>query len=515
MKSQWIRKSTNGCAVVFVHGILSNGDNCWRHVNGSYWPELLKNEDNFIGVGIYVYTYETGFFSGTYNLNDIVDDLKEHLFFLDEVANNRSLVFVCHSMGRIVVRKFIVERIQDILDRNIEIGLYLVASPSLGSNYANWLEPIAKIAGHTQAKALRFTQENLWLNGLDREFINLKESRKIKMRGKELIEDKFIILKKFLSRQVVEPFAGARYFGEPYKVPNSDHFSIAKPVDENAVQYRLLLIFLDGIFISAYLNYPFSCKQLKPLWSRMLLADSSWDLRKILYELQELMSGRNRWPEALILEEQLYKALKQVNLTEDMLHQQAFQDNRPKATRYTYSNKIIYAVSLLFLLLISMGGIKYYDTIFNKNISATSSTLIALPILQFDNVVTSPDGLLIAAVEHKEYKIGDKLNIQYAVAKPLYIRLIYVNSSGEKGVFLPDMDIPDVPLVPGVVYHYPPLDAKYEINIEGPKGTDQIILMASDKKLPKYVDYIKNDESLNLNQDLPLTTVVRLKYLVK
>lgn len=245
MRGEWIRKPSNGISVVFVHGILSSGETCWQHDNGAYWPELLTNEPELEAVGIYVYTYQTGIFSGTYNLNDVVDDLKERLLTMDKVVDNQRIAFVCHSMGGIVVRKFLVERVNDLRDRNIEVGLFLVASPSLGASYANWLKPIAELMGHSQADALRFSQSNIWLNGLDKEFQNLKESGRLKIRGKELIEDKFVVLPRFWRKQVVEPFAGARYFGDPYKVPGSDHFSIAKPRDRRADQHRLLLAFLE------------------------------------------------------------------------------------------------------------------------------------------------------------------------------------------------------------------------------------------------------------------------------
>jgi hypothetical protein len=247
MHGEWIRKPGGDAAVVFVHGILSSGETCWRNDNGAFWPELLKNQTAADGWGIYVYSYETGIFSGTYSLNDAVDDLKERFLTLDKIADCRRIVFVCHSMGGIVVRKFLVERVNDLLDRDIEIGLFLVASPSLGSSYANWLSPLAKVLGHSQADALRFSQHNAWLNGLDKEFQNLKESGRLKLTGKELVEDKFVVLSGLWRRQVVEPFAGARYFGEPYKVPGSDHFSIAKPADAQAVQHRLLRAFLENL----------------------------------------------------------------------------------------------------------------------------------------------------------------------------------------------------------------------------------------------------------------------------
>ena len=245
MAGRWHRKPNNQAAtVIYVHGILSSGEICWRHQNGAYWPELLKNEPDFESLGIYVYTYQTGFGTGSYSLSNVVDDLKEHLINLDEVLSSNTIIFVCHSMGGIIVRKFLVERVQDLLDRNIEVGLYLVASPSLGSDYANWLEPIAKVAGHAQAKALRFSDDNQWLNDLDKTFQNLKESKRLKLRGKELVEDKFVILKNFWRKQIVPSFSGARYFGESFKVAGSDHSSIAKPKDKDEIQHRLLLKFL-------------------------------------------------------------------------------------------------------------------------------------------------------------------------------------------------------------------------------------------------------------------------------
>jgi len=246
MDGKWIRKPEGSTSVVFVHGILSSGETCWQHQNGSSWPELLKSEKGLEDLGIYVFTYETGIFSGNYRLGDAVDSLKEHMH-IDDLLQGRRLIFVCHSMGGIVVRKFIVERALDLINRDIEVALYLVASPSLGSSYANWLTPLAKFFGNSQADALKFSSNNAWLNDLDKEFLNLKESCKLEIKGKELIEDKFIVFRKFLRKQVVEPFSGARYFGEPFKVPRSDHFSIAKPENREAIQHRLLCKFIENM----------------------------------------------------------------------------------------------------------------------------------------------------------------------------------------------------------------------------------------------------------------------------
>lgn len=248
MKGEWIRKPSNSnLTVVFVHGFLSNGKDCWKNeASDAYWPEILKNESEHDSIGIYVYTYQTDFFSGSYSLGDVVDDLKERLQ-LDHVLSSKALVFVCHSMGGIVVRRYLVSREHDLKD--VAVGLYLVASPSLGSNYANWLEPIAQLMNHSQADVLRFSQNNQWLNDLNKDFKNLIGTNRLAIRGKEITEDKFVILVKLrFLKQVVEPLSGALYFPEPYKLPGSDHFSIAKPENKDSTQHRLLLKFIEVNF---------------------------------------------------------------------------------------------------------------------------------------------------------------------------------------------------------------------------------------------------------------------------
>jgi pimeloyl-ACP methyl ester carboxylesterase len=250
MKGSWIRRGDGDCAVVFLHGVLSDGDGCWRHTNGTYWPTLLSDAESLGSLGIYVFTYKTGFFSGTYRLGNVVDDLKEHLR-LDRVFRRQgSIIFVCHSMGGIVARKFVVQQAAELIEMNVEAGLFLIASPSLGSEYATWLTPIARFFKHSQAEALRFSQTNAWLLDLDGEFQNLKESRRLALTGKELVEDNFILLPGVVRNQVVPPFSGAKYFGHAYKVPNSDHFSICKVSSAEDIQHRLLVQYISE-FLSA------------------------------------------------------------------------------------------------------------------------------------------------------------------------------------------------------------------------------------------------------------------------
>ena len=175
---------------------------------------------------------------------------------LDKVINNHQIIFVCHSMGGIVVRKFIVERILDIKKQNLSIGLFLVASPSLGSDYANYVNLLSKLVGNAQAKALGFSQENNWLNDLDKEFKNIKESGELNIQGKELIEDKPIIFKKLLLRnRLLSPFLRPSILVIPIKFQALIIHPLPSLKNKEAIQHRLLVEFIKKITPQELSNY--------------------------------------------------------------------------------------------------------------------------------------------------------------------------------------------------------------------------------------------------------------------
>lgn len=155
-------------------------------------------------------------------------------------------------MGGIVVRRFIVANQTKLLEANPIVGLFLVASPSLGARDANLLTTLSFALQHTQAAASalhsRTRGSMTYIETLRRSsqavgFGSREEnSWKIAQRVKRLFG---------LWRQVVEPFSAAAYFdspgNEPLKVPGSDHKSIVKPLTPNAIQHRSLKRFISHV----------------------------------------------------------------------------------------------------------------------------------------------------------------------------------------------------------------------------------------------------------------------------
>ncbi|KVX57639.1 hypothetical protein WT33_22595 [Burkholderia stagnalis] len=160
---------------------------------------------------------------------------------LDEVIGHDSIVFVCHSMGGLVVRRMLVQQINKLAGK--QLGLVLVASPSMGSTYANWITPIARFFGHTQADVLRMGEDNQWLMSLDDDFLDLLDKHDIS--GRELYEDISIFRSGLLSLgPIVSPLSARRYFRDSLKIPGTDHFTIAKPENSKALQHRVLIEFI-------------------------------------------------------------------------------------------------------------------------------------------------------------------------------------------------------------------------------------------------------------------------------
>lgn len=248
-----LRPSKSDKTVIFVHGILSDSASAWGEPS---WPALLVAEAECTEIGVYVFTYRTGLLSKTYSVSDAADAMREH-FTEQNIWNQGSIVFVCHSMGGIVVRRFIVSNQARLARENTTLGLFMVASPSLGSRDANLISVLSYAFQHSQAEILRFSQSNTTLDDLNRDFRMLLGNKALRIVGRELLEDRPIRIKRLfgLWRQVVEPFAAAAYFHgegyEPLKIPGSDHSSIAKPLVKSAIQHQALMRFIKNFLQNA------------------------------------------------------------------------------------------------------------------------------------------------------------------------------------------------------------------------------------------------------------------------
>ncbi|MGO6788721.1 hypothetical protein ACCS70_18890 [Rhizobium ruizarguesonis] len=90
-------------------GILSGPISAWKNQSGTFWPRLVFDDVDLTNFGVYLYAYRADALSGSYSLEDAVDAMRDYLR-LDGVLDdepNQLLIFVCHSIGGILARRYV------------------------------------------------------------------------------------------------------------------------------------------------------------------------------------------------------------------------------------------------------------------------------------------------------------------------------------------------------------------------------------------------------------------------
>ncbi len=249
---RWIRQGEPDTVIVFIHGLLSNGRDCWMAQNGAYWPDLLQNDADAPLASIFVAEYYTAVDSGRFDVpqcaRSVFDSLREPTNGRS-VLDHSNILLVCHSLGGVIARRMLDENSGAF--KNKHIGLVLLASPSLGSDYAGWVKHLAALYGNKTVQMLVPTNELLL--DLDERFRALLAEKRIpSLVGAEACENHSPAHKSWfpsLFKKIVEPASGARYFGPTKIMEKTDHSTIVKPDDAFHPTHRFVKQFFREKFL--------------------------------------------------------------------------------------------------------------------------------------------------------------------------------------------------------------------------------------------------------------------------
>ena len=245
----WYTQGTSPSTLVFVHGIFSNSRSCWfaeTNTGGVYWLDLINQDARLHGASIFLGGFYTDFDAGRYDISDCANELLGGITTPDPalrrtVLEHERIVFICHSTGGIIVR-YLLTAFPDLF-ANKEVGLLLMASPSMGSKLADLLGGPAKF--YNNQLGLHLKWGNDLLEDLDTRFKNLLDRKSIpKIAGIEGCENHFVIHRKWLPDRtyVVEKESAGRYF-TVHLLRDTDHFSTVKPHNESHPAHQLLVRF--------------------------------------------------------------------------------------------------------------------------------------------------------------------------------------------------------------------------------------------------------------------------------
>lgn len=232
--------------LVFVHGILSDRETSWGTPAGPSWPSIVVNDQSFPSCGVATFEYHSTKLSGTYSISDAANSLWESLRDAGLIAPGRFPLFVCHSMGGLVVRRMLIQQQAALKRAGVAcVGVFLVASPSLGSRWAKVFYPLFRLFRHTQGMALSNSELNGWLQDLRDDFVKLRDHGDIKVVGKELVEHHpYRLMRGVYVPHIVRRREATEFFPDHLVIAGTDHATIAAPADASAEQHVALRLFV-------------------------------------------------------------------------------------------------------------------------------------------------------------------------------------------------------------------------------------------------------------------------------
>ncbi len=269
-KNIWYCYSSSDTVVVFVHGLFSNSRDAWLRQNADpkapvkFWPQIAVDDTRLEKPAVFLGGYYSKLDTKDYGVREASDELfaglSDSVDQKPSVLDKKTIIFIAHSLGGVVVRDLLVRRADAFKEKRV--GLLLVASPSGGSEYARAAEYVTA-NGTTLVAQLQPNSE--FLRGLDKDFRDLIATKRIPdLVGKELIEHfafeptganaapwykklaNYLVDDKIVPRQ-----SASRYFPNEALIPDSDHNTIAKPEGPNSDSHLGLVRLYEQVKDSA------------------------------------------------------------------------------------------------------------------------------------------------------------------------------------------------------------------------------------------------------------------------
>ena len=222
-----------------------------------FWPDLVRADQRLGSPAIYLAGYYTEPDAGDYPIAQCAKEVMDALQRPDidgtpPVLDADAVVFVCHSMGGIMAR-YLIERNQAVFRRKA-VGLALIASPSLGSDWANFAGIAARYYNQHLAQQLEWKGDSLSeLHGRFKDLVDSRATAMPGLFGMEAAETKMIyrdslpgVLRWVLPsrHQIVESLSAGQYFREVTSLRDTDHFSIVKPYGFSHPAHDFLVTFM-------------------------------------------------------------------------------------------------------------------------------------------------------------------------------------------------------------------------------------------------------------------------------
>jgi pimeloyl-ACP methyl ester carboxylesterase len=250
--------------IIFVHGFTGDSTGTWLNDNGAYFPRLVATDPAIKQANVFVASYDTHWTKETATIASLAAGLVEQLNQFRVIEDHKDLVFVCHSLGGLIVERMLIEH-PEISSKTAFIQFF--GTPHEGA-FSEFKSPMFSFLGafgpNSIIPELRYGSENKALVQLDTEWRNAHLSsihRFCALESYDFHRSTFV-------GKVVPYFSGS--YGCDSSVPVEsilgDHMSMVKPAHRSGDPNQAYLVFLRN-----YREFPY--------YETRTLTDSSHDFR--------------------------------------------------------------------------------------------------------------------------------------------------------------------------------------------------------------------------------------------
>ncbi|MER8880191.1 hypothetical protein [Mesorhizobium sp. M0684] len=220
----------SGSLIFFVHGIFSKSESTWKPLF-----DLISGDKQLDHWQVDTYEYPTTFFQVPYfnrtmDIAELAAGLRTSLSVNHSDRNTVRLVG--HSLGGVVVRKFILEEIR--AGRPVsKYKLMLMAAPNTGADLANFGTRLSWNQRHLK----QLIRRSPWLDQLNRDWAELKVEHLVDVSyvagGSDYVVD---------VKSAIPSLNGERH----HLIAGCDHSTIVRPKSKDDLVYRIVRNFLTN-----------------------------------------------------------------------------------------------------------------------------------------------------------------------------------------------------------------------------------------------------------------------------
>lgn len=225
--SRYVRGDTKSeNVVVFVHGVFGDAVSTWTNpMTKAYWPELLTKDAAFDGVDVFVHSFPSPVLQRSYTVDELADQLRLRLNANNVFEHHKHVIFLCHSMGGLVVRAFLLKYRQHAGQVPM---IYFFSTPTTGSGIANLARFISANPQLTDMRKMT-TDDPGTLGVWQSQWVSSEYNKTDSYCAYELRQTH--------GMQVVERESGTALCNKSYDPMDRDHIGMVKPSNQNDAPY--------------------------------------------------------------------------------------------------------------------------------------------------------------------------------------------------------------------------------------------------------------------------------------